>query len=163
MPTQIERGDGIRDSHLGEIEEWVDRVRLLREPSPDRLSDLVSDFDAEGAANKIRALFAPEIERFTVEANALPPIPGSGPSRLAGGRSFQIAFVGGYSNVAQPDFSDGGSRRKCRVAVSPSTAIPSTSTWGWMKKFSGSPACGGSRTRSRPIVNSTRSLGKVPK
>jgi hypothetical protein len=83
MPTQIERGDGVRDSHLGEIEQFIDQVRLLRQPGADRLADLVSDVDAQSAPGKIRALFAGEIERFAVEASALPPAPRRGPAQLA--------------------------------------------------------------------------------
>ncbi len=79
MPTQVERGDGIRDSHLAEIERLVDWVRLARNPTPDRLADLVSDVDALHAADKVRALLAPEVARFTAEASAMPPAPIGGP------------------------------------------------------------------------------------
>jgi hypothetical protein len=56
MPTQIMRGDGIRDSHLAEIEQLIDWARLIREPTEDRLADVVSDIDALTAPRKVQAL-----------------------------------------------------------------------------------------------------------
>ncbi|MCP4004163.1 MAG: hypothetical protein GY725_08215 [bacterium] len=82
MPTQVERGDGVRDSHLGEIERLVDWVRLLRNPGASQLADVVSDVDALHAADKVRALLAPEIERFTAgtdDTHAMPPALMRGP------------------------------------------------------------------------------------
>jgi hypothetical protein len=75
MPTQIMRGDGIRDSHLVEIEQLVDWARLIREPTEDRLADLVSDIDALTAPRKVQALLGPDAERFQTEAEARPPAP----------------------------------------------------------------------------------------
>jgi len=83
MPVQVMRGDDIRDSQLGEIERLVDAVRLLREPTEDRLADLASDVDAASAARKIEALLAPENARFEVAESALPPAPIAGPEAKA--------------------------------------------------------------------------------
>ncbi len=79
MPVQVMRGDGIRDSQLGEIERLLDAVRLLRVPSEARLADWVSDVDAASAAGKVAALLEPEAERFQVAAEELPPAPMPGP------------------------------------------------------------------------------------
>jgi hypothetical protein len=73
MPTQIMRGDGIRDSHLAEIEQLIDWARLIREPAVDRLADAVSDIDALTAPRKVQALLGSDAERFFAEANARPP------------------------------------------------------------------------------------------
>ena len=75
MPTQVERGDGIRDSHLGQFERWIDLVRLLREPSPERLADAVSDVDALTAAGKVEALLGLDPARFAAAAGTRPPAP----------------------------------------------------------------------------------------
>jgi len=75
MPTQIMRGDGIRDSHLAEIEQLIDWARLIREPTEDRLADVVSDIDAMTAPRKVQALLGSDAERFFAEANARPPAP----------------------------------------------------------------------------------------
>lgn len=81
MPTQIMRGDGIRDSHLAEIEELIDWVRLILDPTEERMADLVSDIDALTAPRKVQALLGSDIERFRAEAGARPPAPlGSGAS-----------------------------------------------------------------------------------
>ena len=81
LPVQVMRGDGIRDSQLGEIEQLVDAVRLLGDPSEERLADLVSDVDAAGAARKVAALLEPEPGRFAAAAGELPPEPIAGPGR----------------------------------------------------------------------------------
>jgi len=75
MPTQIVRGDGIRDSHLGEIEQLIDWVRLIREPTEDRWADVVSDIDALTAPRKVQDLLGSDAERFRAEAEARPPAP----------------------------------------------------------------------------------------
>lgn len=75
MPTQVMRGDGVRDSHLGDVERLVDWVRLIRQPSESRLADVVSDIDALTAVRKVQGLLEPEAERFLAEADALPPAP----------------------------------------------------------------------------------------
>jgi len=75
----VRRGDGIRDSHLGEIELLVDAVRLLDEPSAPRLADLVSDVDAGAVTRKVERLLEDEAGRFAARADALPPAPVAGP------------------------------------------------------------------------------------
>jgi len=75
MPTQIMRGDGIRDSHLAEIEQLIDWVRLIHEPTEDRLADLVSDIDALTAPRKVQTLLGSDAERFYSEVAARPPAP----------------------------------------------------------------------------------------
>ncbi len=75
MPIQVQRGDGIRDSHLGQIEAWVDWVRLLKGPSLEILSDLVSDVDGATATRKIRRLLDAAPGRFKVHPDELPPRP----------------------------------------------------------------------------------------
>jgi hypothetical protein len=75
MPTQIMRGDGIRDSHLAEIEQLIDWARLIREPTEDRLADVVSDIDALTAPRKVQALLGSDAERFFAEADARPSAP----------------------------------------------------------------------------------------
>ena len=81
MPTQVERGDGIRDSHLDEIERLIDAVRLARDPDESRLADFASPVDAWTAAGKVRALLASEPDRYAAVAETRPPepIPGPGP------------------------------------------------------------------------------------
>jgi hypothetical protein len=79
MPVQVMRGDGIRDSQLGEIEQLVDAVRLLEEPSDERLADLASELDAASAARKVEALLAAEPARFAARAGEHPPDPIAGP------------------------------------------------------------------------------------
>ena len=81
MPVQVVRGDGLRDSHLGTIEQLVDAVRLLRAPDESRLADLVSETDASSAEGKVRALLEPQEERFLAGAETLPPLPIDGPGR----------------------------------------------------------------------------------
>ena len=83
MPTQIMRGDGIRDSHLAKIEELIDWARLIREPTEDQMADLVSDIDALTAPRKVQALLGSDAERFQAEASARPPAP-IRPSALTG-------------------------------------------------------------------------------
>jgi hypothetical protein len=75
MPTQIMRGDGVRDSHLAAIEQLVDWARLIREPTEDRLADVVSDIDALTATRKVQALLGSDAERFQDVAMARPPTP----------------------------------------------------------------------------------------
>lgn len=75
MPTQVQRGDGIRDSHLGQFERWIDLVRLLRDPSEDHLADAVSDIDASTAVGKVEALLGREPARFATGPDAMPPTP----------------------------------------------------------------------------------------
>lgn len=84
MPTQVVRGDGIRDSHLAEIEQLIDWVRLIRQPTEDRLADVVSDIDALTAPRKVQALLGSDAERFQAEAAARPPEP-IAPGALTGG------------------------------------------------------------------------------
>jgi len=84
MPTQIIRGDGIRDSHLAAIERLIDWVRLVHEPGEERMADVVSDIDALTAPRKVRALLESDAERFRPEASALPPAPIS-PTAAIGG------------------------------------------------------------------------------
>jgi len=79
MPVQVMRGDGIRDSQLGEIELLVDAVRLLEQPDENRLADLVSNVDAGSAAGKVQALLEQEAGRFVALADAIPPPPIAGP------------------------------------------------------------------------------------
>jgi hypothetical protein len=83
MPVQVMRGDGIRDSQLGEIERLVDAVRLLRTPDQGRLADFVSDVDASTAATKVAALLEPEAARYQAAAGGLPPAPIAGPGAAA--------------------------------------------------------------------------------
>ena len=75
MPTQVQRGDGIRDSHLGQIEQLIDYVRLLRDPTEQHLADAVSDIDALTAIDKVRALLGRDVARFAAAPEAMPPPP----------------------------------------------------------------------------------------
>jgi hypothetical protein len=75
MPTQVMRGDGIRDSHLAEIEQLIDWARLIREPSDDRLADVVSDIDASTAPGKVQKLLGSDPGRFRAQDEARPPAP----------------------------------------------------------------------------------------
>jgi hypothetical protein len=75
MPTQIMRGDGIRDSHLAEVEQLIDWARFIREPTEERLADVVSDIDALTAPRKVQALLGADAEGFYAEAGARPPAP----------------------------------------------------------------------------------------
>ena len=81
LPVQVRRGDGIRDSQLGEIERLVDAVRLLEAPDESRLADFVVDVDATTASRKVAGLLAPELARFQPAGVALPPDPIPGPGR----------------------------------------------------------------------------------
>lgn len=64
MPTQVQRGDGIRDSRLGEIETLLDCARFVQEPNDDTLADLVSDNDVLTAVAKTKRLLEPGGDRF---------------------------------------------------------------------------------------------------
>ena len=75
MPIQVQRGDGIRDSQLGQIETWIDQIRLLREPSLARLSDVTSDMDAVTATEKVRRLLQDDYGSFTFSGEPMPPRP----------------------------------------------------------------------------------------
>ena len=87
MPTQVLRGDGVRDSHLGEIETMLDWIRLIREPSEDNLADVVSEIDALTAVSKVHALLKTGGARFSADEQELPPPPKRHPvSPGAGGR-----------------------------------------------------------------------------
>ena len=79
MPAQIMRGDGIRDSHLGEVELLVDAVLWIGEPGDERLADLVSDVDALTAARKVDALLSFDGDRFALAEAERPPAPIPGP------------------------------------------------------------------------------------
>jgi hypothetical protein len=81
MPTQVERGDGLRDSHLDEIERVVDAARLLRHFDEARLADFASPLDVWTAREKVRTLLARAPERFAASESALPPPPIAGPGR----------------------------------------------------------------------------------
>ena len=82
MPTQIRRGDGIRDSHLGEIERVVDALRLLRDPGEASLADFASDVDMWSAASKVEALLSADRTRFLAASLPPAPIAGSGAARV---------------------------------------------------------------------------------
>ncbi|MFP6662591.1 MAG: hypothetical protein VCC00_00105 [Deltaproteobacteria bacterium] len=78
MPTQVQRGDGIRDSHLSEIESVVDFFRLARKPDIETLGDTVSELDVGSARAKTRALLDsmdPMGGRFTPNAETHIPLP----------------------------------------------------------------------------------------
>ncbi len=83
MPTQVLRGDGIRDSQLSEIESMIDFLRLARTANIETLSDTVSELDIGSARAKTRALLDsidPTGERFTPDAETpIPPPPARHP------------------------------------------------------------------------------------
>ncbi|MCP5059338.1 MAG: hypothetical protein GY937_21755 [bacterium] len=83
MPVQVMRGDGVRDSHLLDIERLLDAVRLLERPDEERLADFVSDVDAASAARKVNALLQGNAQRFVASADAFPPAPIPGPGDRA--------------------------------------------------------------------------------
>ncbi len=66
LPTQVWRGDGVRDSRLGEVERLIDLYRLLLNPQQiGPLSDYVSPVDAATAVAKIESvLVRPNRSRF---------------------------------------------------------------------------------------------------
>ncbi len=72
MPTQVERGDGIRDSHLGEIETLLDWVRLIEQPSEGQLADVVSEIDGLTAIAKVERLLGAGGQRFLADPSQLP-------------------------------------------------------------------------------------------
>ena len=74
MPTQVLRGDGIRDSRLSEIEMLIDWVRLVRDPQIGTLGDVVSEIDALTSLGKVRALLGDGAERF-VPSDRVPDPP----------------------------------------------------------------------------------------
>lgn len=74
MPTQIVRGDGLRDSYLGQAETLVDWVRLIDAPSESTLADVVSEIDALTAVSKVRRLIEPHADRFAIEASEYQPL-----------------------------------------------------------------------------------------
>ena len=76
MPTQVLRGDGVRDSHLGEIETTLDWIRLILEPSEDHLADVVSEIDGLTAISKVEALLGSGGARFLADPSELPLPPG---------------------------------------------------------------------------------------
>lgn len=63
MPTQVQRGHGVRDSHLAEFEEVIDILRVSQSSDASVRADLVSDIDAVSARTKTRAL----LSRFGAE------------------------------------------------------------------------------------------------
>ena len=72
MPTQVVRGDGVRDSHLGEIETMLDWIRLIQEPSEENLADVVSEIDAITAVSKVQSLLGTDSAGFSVDEAELP-------------------------------------------------------------------------------------------
>jgi hypothetical protein len=56
MPTQVLRGDSVRDSHLGKVETMLDWVRLLWHTNAGNLSDVVSEVDGLTAIGKVSDL-----------------------------------------------------------------------------------------------------------
>jgi hypothetical protein len=72
MPTQVVRGDGVRDSHLGEIETMLDWIRLIREPSEENLADVVSEIDALTAVSKVHGLLETDGARYSADEGELP-------------------------------------------------------------------------------------------
>jgi hypothetical protein len=88
MPTQVVRGDGIRDSHLGEIETMLDWIRLMQEPSEEHLADVVSEIDALTAISKVHTLletdgltFAPAGQEVPLPPRRYPASPNARGSR----------------------------------------------------------------------------------
>jgi hypothetical protein len=75
MPTQVVRGNGVRDSHLGEIETMLDWIRLIQEPSEKNLADVVSEIDALTAVSKVHALLEMQGARFSADEQEFPPPP----------------------------------------------------------------------------------------
>lgn len=75
MPTQIVRGDGLRDSYLGQIETLVDWVRLIDAPGQGTLADVVSEIDALTAVRKVRTLLEPHPARFALSDSEYQPLP----------------------------------------------------------------------------------------
>lgn len=75
MPTQILRGDGLRDSYLGQIETLVDWVRLIDTPSQETLADVVSEIDALTAVGKVRRMLEPHASRFALADSEYQPLP----------------------------------------------------------------------------------------
>ncbi len=74
MPTQVIRGDGRRDSRLGEVERWVDIIRFAQHPSTKRLSELLTDVDPATAPSKIDAFLKQFESRFLdSRSQRLPP------------------------------------------------------------------------------------------
>ncbi|MCZ6782138.1 MAG: hypothetical protein O7G30_02410 [Proteobacteria bacterium] len=83
MPTQVSRGDGIRDSHLAAVETLLDWVRLLRDPREDTLADVVSDIDALTAVAKVRSLLDGVGARFAAAPEEFPSPPRRLTNRIA--------------------------------------------------------------------------------
>jgi hypothetical protein len=75
MPTQVVRGDGIRDSFLGDVEQLVDRIRVIQSPTEETLADVVSDVDALTAVTKVERLLAAYGNRFDADPTDLPQPP----------------------------------------------------------------------------------------
>ncbi len=75
MPTQVLRGDGIRDSYLGEVETLVDWIRLIEEPNEETLADVVSEIDAVTAVAKVEKLLSHCGNRFSTEESDVRPLP----------------------------------------------------------------------------------------
>jgi hypothetical protein len=76
LPTQMIRGDGVRDSHLAAVEYYVDALRYLESPSAEALADLLSPTDAATARGKVRALLAKHEARFKLRRKPDEPPPG---------------------------------------------------------------------------------------
>jgi hypothetical protein len=72
MPTQVVRGDGVRDSHLGEIETMLDWIRLIKEPSEENLADVVSEIDALTAVSKVHALLETDGASYSADEGEFP-------------------------------------------------------------------------------------------
>jgi len=75
MPTQVVRGDGIRDTYLGEIETLIDWVRLIEDPRVETLADVVSEIDALSAYRKVETALETAASRFAAEASDYRPLP----------------------------------------------------------------------------------------
>ncbi len=75
MPTQVLRGDGLRDSYLGRVETLVDWLRLIETPNEANLGDVVSEIDALTAVRKVKAMLSPHAERFATAESDYQPLP----------------------------------------------------------------------------------------
>ncbi len=75
IPTQVIRGDGIRDSKLAQVETMIDWIRWARNPTQENLFDVISSVDALSSVSKVQKYLMVNFEDFYRAENPETPPP----------------------------------------------------------------------------------------